>query len=210
MKKALKIIQILKKTYPDAKCALDFKNPEQLLVATILSAQCTDKRVNLVTPALFKRCQKSKDFAEISQKELETYIRYTGFYSNKAKSIRGAFQMICEKHGGQVPKTMEELVKLPGVGRKTANVILGNAYDIPGLTVDTHMLRVNKRLGLSLEKDAVKMERELMKIVPKKDWTLYSHLVIHHGRAICNARKPLCSKCPLEKLCPKNGVQKYG
>ena len=210
MKKALKIIQILKKTYPDAKCALDFKNPEQLLVATILSAQCTDKRVNLVTPALFKRCQKSKDFSGISQKELETYIRSTGFYSNKAKSIRGAFQMICEKHGGHVPKTMEELVKLPGVGRKTANVILGNAYDVPGLTVDTHMLRVNKRLGLSLEKDAVKMERELMKIVPKKDWTLYSHLVIHHGRAICNARKPLCSKCPLEKLCLKIGVQKYG
>jgi len=199
---ATKILAILKKTYPDAHCELDFADPLQLLIATILSAQCTDARVNKVTPALFKTYKTARDYAQASTSELEGFIRSTGFYKNKAKSIQGACRIIAEQHGGQVPKTLEELVKLPGVGRKTANVILGNAYGIPGITCDTHMIRLSERLGFSKLKDPVKLEFALQKIIPQKDWTVASHLIIWHGRRCCFARKPECWRCPLIELCP--------
>lgn len=197
-----KIRAILAKTYPNAKCALDFANPLQLLVATILSAQCTDVRVNMVTPALFKKYRTAQDFAQADLKTLEQEIHSTGFYKNKARNIVAAAKAIAERHGGQVPNTLEELTALMGVGRKTANVVLGSAYGIPGLTVDTHMLRLNKRLGLSSQTDPVKMEFELMKLVPQKDWTNYSQWIITHGRQVCFARNPNCPACPLNRLCP--------
>ncbi len=205
---ARKINQILKKTYTDAKCALDFKNPLELLVATILSAQCTDKRVNLVTPAVFKKYKTAKEYADANISEFQNLIRSTGFYQNKTKSILGAMKVIDEKHNGRVPRSLEELVKLPGIGRKTANVILGNAFNTPGIVVDTHMLRLSARMGLTKNNDPVKVEFDLMKLIPKQEWTIFSHRMIHHGRAICVARKPRCSKCPVEKLCPKIGVTK--
>ncbi len=206
-RRARKIVTLLKKIYPQARCSLNFKNPLQLLVATRLSAQCTDERVNQVTPTLFQKYRKAEDFARASQFELEKMIRSTGFFRAKAKSIRKAAKKMAENFGGRVPKTMEEMLTLDGIGRKSANVILGNAYGIPsGIAVDTHVLRIAKRLGLSYTKTPEKMEQELMALVPKKDWILFPHLVISHGRKICQARKPKCGECGLNKLCPSSLV----
>jgi len=198
------IIDALKKTYPDAKCSLDHRSPLQLIVATILSAQSTDQRVNIVTRDLFKKYKSAKDYAEAPPEQLEADIRSTGFYRSKAKSLRGMAQALIDRHGGKVPQTMEELVELPGVGRKTANVVLGNAFDKNvGVVVDTHVTRLANRLHLTDHaSDAVKIEQDLMKIVPPEDWTLFSHLLIYHGRAICTARKPKCEQCPILSLCP--------
>jgi endonuclease-3 len=197
------ILPILKKTYPDAKCRLDHSKPLELLVATILSAQCTDDRVNIVTKSLFKKYTSAKAYAQTPQEELEKDIQSTGFYRNKAKSIRGMAASLLEKHGGQVPQTMEELVHLAGVGRKTANVVLGNAFgQNVGVVVDTHVGRLSQRLGLTDHADPVKIEEDLMPIVPQKEWTLWAHLMIAHGRAICQARKPKCAECPVLKHCP--------
>ncbi|MSR78181.1 MAG: endonuclease III [Candidatus Omnitrophica bacterium] len=201
-KRALEMIKRLRQTYPDAKCALNYETPFQLLVATILSAQCTDKRVNMVTPELFKRFPDAKSTAQAKPAEIETLIQSAGFYKNKTKSILGAAKKITEEFDGQIPKSQEKLVTLPGVGRKTANVVLGHAYGIPGITVDTHMIRLNNLLGFTQHKDAVKIEFELMKIIPEKDWTHYSNLVIHHGRARCVARRPDCVNCEISDLCP--------
>jgi endonuclease-3 len=196
-----KITGILRRTYPDVKTALRHKNPVQLLVATILSAQCTDEQVNRVTPTLFKKLPTAKDFAEVSLSDLEGMIRSTGFYRNKAKSIKACCVALVERHGGKVPDNIEDLVKLPGIGRKTANVILGSAFGIPGIVVDTHVKRVSRRIGLTKESDPVKVEFDLMGLIPKKDWIAFSHQMIWHGRALCQARKPKCPKCPLLDLC---------
>ena len=198
------IIDILKKTYPDAKCSLNHRSPLQLIVATILSAQSTDQRVNIVTRDLFKKYKSAKNYADAPPEQLEADIRSTGFYRSKAKSLRGMAQALIDKHGGKVPQTMEELVELPGVGRKTANVVLGNAFEKNvGIVVDTHVTRLANRLHLTDHaSDAVKIEQDLMKIVPPDDWTLFSHLLIYHGRAICTARKPKCEQCPILSLCP--------
>jgi endonuclease-3 len=198
------VLPILKRTYPGAKCSLDFRTPLELIVATILSAQCTDERVNIVTKTLFKKYRKPADYANANPEELEKDIQSTGFYRNKAKSLRGMGQALIERHSGKVPETMEELVELPGVGRKTANVVLGNAFGKNvGVTVDTHVTRVSNRLDLTDHLvDAVKIEQDLMQIVPQDEWTLWSHLLIHHGRAICQARKPKCEQCPLLPHCP--------
>src|SRR5687767_1890030 len=198
------ILPILKRTYPHAKCSLDFKTPLQLLVATILSAQCTDERVNIVSKDLFKKYPTAKDYAAVPQETLEKDIQSTGFFRNKAKSLRGMAAALVERHGGKVPQTMDELTQLAGVGRKTANVVLGNGYGKSvGVTVDTHVTRVSNRLGLTKHAvDAVKIEQDLMKVVPQEDWTMFSHLLIHHGRAICQARKPKCDQCPLLPHCP--------
>lgn len=197
------ILPILKKTYPQAKCSLDHENPLQLLVATILSAQCTDARVNIVTKDLFKKYREVLAYAAVPQDELERDIQSTGFFRNKAKSIRAMAAALIEKHGGEVPHTMDELTELAGVGRKTANVVLGNAFGINvGVTVDTHVTRLSQRLGLTKHTDAVKIERDLIPIVPREDWTLWSHLLIFHGRAICQARKPKCGECRLREWCP--------
>lgn len=201
-KRVLEIIARLRKVYPDAKCALDFSNPFELLVATVLSAQCTDKRVNLVTPAVFKRCKTVKDYTEIAPEELEKLVQSAGFYKNKTRSILGAAKKVREEFGGKVPQTMEELVTIPGVGRKTANVILGNAFGVPGMPVDTHMIRINNLLKMTRHKDPVKIEMDLTKLVPEKDWTEYSHLIILHGRARCVARRPDCAQCEISDLCP--------
>lgn len=201
--RSLKIIQKLKKAYPDAECALNFKNPLELLIATILSAQCTDVRVNKVTKDLFEKYRTAKDYAGTSQKELEKDIRSTGFYRNKAKNIRACCKDIFEKYKGKVPNKMEELIELPGIGRKTANVVLGNVYDIPGIVVDTHVKRLSNRMGLTKLQDPVKIEFDLQKIIPEKEWTLFSHLLIHHGRQICTSRKAMCDKCAISDLCPK-------
>jgi endonuclease-3 len=205
-KRVLKIIQTLKKNYPNAECALTHDNPLQLLVATILSAQCTDVRVNKVTPALFKKYKTAHDFACAKTSELEALIRTTGFFRSKAKSIIHCCQSIEEKFGGKVPQTMEDLVQLRGVGRKTANVVLGNAYGIPGLVVDTHVGRISRLLKLTKNSDPVKIEMDLNELVPQKEWTQFSHLLILHGRAICVARRPWCSKCPISYLCPSSGI----
>jgi len=197
------ILPLLKKMYPKAKCSLDYKNPFQLLIATILSAQCTDERVNKVTPDLFKKYPSVKALAAADQNELEKDIQSTGFFRNKAKSLRGMAAAIVEQHQGQVPQTMEELTHLPGVGRKTANVVLGNAFSISeGVVVDTHVARVAARLGLTKETDPVKIEKDLTQVVAREEWTLFSHLLIFHGREICQARKPKCSICPLLPHCP--------
>lgn len=206
--RAGKILSRLKKTYPDARCALDYSNPMELLAATILSAQCTDVRVNKVTPALFKRYPSVRDYAQADLEELKELVKTTGFYSNKARNIKGAAAMILEEHGGEVPAELDKLVKLPGVGRKTANVVLGNAFGIPGLTVDTHMIRLNNRLGFTRQKDPVKIEYELMKIIPQKEWTMYSHFIIHHGRNRCSARRPDCAGCELREWCPSKDSAK--
>jgi len=199
------IIRKLKKRFPDAGCSLVHRTPLQLLVSTILSAQCTDARVNIVTKDLFKRYKTAKDYAAADPAELEEIIKSTGFFRNKTKSILGMAQALLENHGGEVPQTMEELVRLPGVGRKTANVVLGNAFGIDeGVVVDTHVGRLTNRLKLTRHKDAVKIERDLMRIVPKKEWTLFPHLMIDHGRAICQARKPRCEECPINTLCPSS------
>jgi endonuclease-3 len=197
----------LKQLHPEPACALNHTNPLQLLVATILSAQCTDARVNLVTPALFARYKTARDFAESTPAELQSLIKPTGFYKNKAKHIQACCQAIVERFGGEVPGTLEALVTLPGVGRKTANVILGNVFDTPGITVDTHVGRLARRLGLTRHTDPVKVEFALMEIVPQEEWTDFSHRVILHGRQVCHARKPQCEACPLANLCPKVGVK---
>jgi|KBSSwiStaDraftv2_1062776.scaffolds.fasta_scaffold04639_6 endonuclease-3 len=200
------VIEQLQELYPDARCALDFRTPLELLVATILSAQCTDERVNKVTPALFATYPDAAAFAAADPAALEKAIHSTGFFRNKAKSIREASADIVAKHGGQVPRTLEDLTALRGVGRKTANVVLGNAYGVPGVVVDTHVTRLSHRLGLTNETDPVKIEFALMPLVPRELWTLFSHWLILHGRAVCNARKPLCSQCPLAPHCPRLGV----
>ena len=197
-----KIWPILKKTYPGAKIALNFRDPLELLIATILSAQCTDVRVNMVTKELFKKYKSPKDWAKTDIKQIETDIKSTGFFRNKAKNIKGACSKINEQYNGKVPDTMEQLLTLPGVGRKTANCVLGDAFGIPGITCDTHVIRLSRRLGLSDNSDPVKLEFDLAEIVPKKDWTIFSHLVIFHGRNICKARKPDCPACPIAKYCP--------
>ena len=197
-----KIWPILKKTYPDAKTALNFKNPLELLISTILSAQCTDVRVNMVTKDLFKKYKSAKDWAKADIKQIESDIKSTGFYHNKAISIKGACTAISEQFGGKVPDTMDELVELPGVGRKTANVVLGNAFGKPAIACDTHVIRLSRRLRLSENSDAVKLEFDLAEIVPKKDWTMFSHMLILHGRQYCGARKPDCENCPISRYCP--------
>ena len=197
------ILRRLKREYPDAKCALNFANPYQLLVATILSAQCTDVRVNLVTPALFQRFPSAHELAQARQAELEEMIRSTGFFRNKTRSLIGMAQAVVANHQGEIPRTMDELRLLPGVGRKTANVVLGNAFGInDGVPVDTHVTRLSGRLKLSRQKTAEKIEQDLMKLIPRKDWTLVSHLLILHGRRVCGARKPKCGQCVVARLCP--------
>jgi endonuclease-3 len=200
--RTLRIVGLLARSYPDAACALQHRSPFELLVATILSAQCTDKKVNQVTPALFARFPTPKAMAAADPAELERLIQPTGFFRQKAKSILSASQDLEAQFGGRVPGTLEELVTLHGVGRKTANVVLGSAFDVPGLTVDTHMIRINRRLGLTRQTDPEKIERDLMQLVPKKEWTPYSHRVIHHGRVCCDARRPRCETCPLRAECP--------
>lgn len=197
------IIRRLKQQYPEAQCSLTHRNPLQLLVATILSAQCTDERVNLVTKDLFREYKSAADYANANPERLEEQIKSTGFFRNKAKSILGMANKLVEEHGGKVPRTMEELVALPGVGRKTANVVLGNAFGInEGVVVDTHVKRISNRLGLTKNGDPEKIEQDLMQLVPRAEWTLWPHLLIHHGRAICQARSPKCEICPLNDLCP--------
>jgi endonuclease-3 len=193
---------ILKKTYPDAKIALNFRDPLELLIATILSAQCTDVQVNTVTKDVFNKYESAKDWAKADIERIESDIKSTGFYHNKASSIKRACTAIIEKFGGRVPDTMEELVELPGVGRKTANVVLGGAFGKPAIACDTHVIRLSRRLGLSKNRDAVKLEFDLAEIVPRKNWTLFSNLLIFHGQNICKARKPDCENCPISKYCP--------
>jgi endonuclease-3 len=201
------IVRLLKKEYPDARCSLDHGNALELLVATILSAQCTDERVNVVTSNLFRKYRTWEDYASAPAAELEADIRPTGFFRNKAKSIQGACRRIGERHDGRVPRSMEELLELPGVARKTANVVLGNAYRIAsGVVVDTHVSRLSARLGLSDEKAPEKVERDLARLLPESDWIDFSHLLIAHGRKVCKARTPLCGECVLAKLCPSAGI----
>ena len=199
----LEIIRVLKREYPDVRCFLDYATPYQLLVATILSAQCTDERVNKTTPALFAKFPDARAMAKAKSSEVEKLIQPTGFYKNKAKSILEASRTLVEKHGGEPPRTLEELVELRGVGRKTANVILGNAYDTPGFVVDTHVGRIVRRLGFTRETDPVKVEYEVRELVPEADWSKFSLWLIAHGRAICTARRAKCEECPLARLCPK-------
>ena len=199
------ITRLLKREYPEARCALNHANAFELLVATILSAQCTDERVNIVTANLFRKYRKPQDYLEVTQEELEQDIHSTGFFRNKAKSIRGACAKIIENFGGEIPQTMEEMLSLNGVARKTANVVLGNAFGIAsGIVVDTHVLRVSQRLGLTENVIPEKIEKDLMEIVPQKDWIIFPHWLIEHGRKICQARKPKCEICPLENLCPSS------
>ncbi len=201
------LIKILSKEYPDTTTALHYDNPFHLLVAVILSAQCTDARVNLVTPKLFDRFSTPRDFAAADVKELESLIHSTGFYHNKSKNIIACANAVLERHNGEVPQTMEELHALPGVGRKTANVVLGDAFGkIEGVVVDTHVTRLSNRLGLTDEHDAVKIEKDLMTLIPKKYWFKFSHALILHGRKICSARKPLCQECSLSAFCPSSLV----
>lgn len=196
-------IRLLKKAYPDAKTALHFKTPLEMLVATILSAQCTDERVNKVTARLFKKYRKCRDYLKVPEEELQQDIRSTGFYRNKAKNIRGACKILMDKFDEKMPRTMEEMLTLPGVARKTANVVLGNVYGImEGVVVDTHVSRLAKRMGLSKEKTPEKIEKDLMTIVPKKDWLVFSNLLVSHGRKVCKARGPKCIECVLNKICP--------
>ncbi len=202
-RRAVRILALLKREYPDAHCELDYQTPYQLLVATILSAQCTDARVNLVTPAFFARYPTPAALAGADRGEVEELIRSTGFFRNKARSLVGMAQALMEGHAGQVPREMEQLRALPGVGRKTANVILGNAYGInEGVTVDTHVTRLSGLLRLTRQKTAEKIERDLMALMPREDWTLVSHLLIWHGRRVCIAQRPRCEVCVLRKLCP--------
>ena len=201
------VLAELKRLYPDAKTELDFRTPLQLMVAVMLSAQCTDKRVNIVTPALFKRFKIASDFANADRDELESFIRTTGFFRNKAKNIQAACAALIEHHDGEVPSTLEELTALPGLGRKSANCILGDAFDTPGITVDTHVGRLARRLGLTKETDPVKVEFALMKLLPREEWTHVSHRLILHGRRVCTALRPNCEVCTLNSLCPKVGVK---
>jgi len=204
-KRTREIIRKLKRAYPGAKCSLNHSNAFELLIATILSAQCTDDRVNIVTADLFRKYRKPEDYLTVSPRELEKDIQSTGFFRNKTKSIQGTAKMLTETYGGEVPKTMDELLELPGVARKTANVVLGNAFDIKaGVVVDTHVTRLSHRLNLTQEKTAEKIEQDLIPIVPKKDWVIFPHLIIYHGRKICKARNPQCAECVVEKTCPSS------
>jgi endonuclease-3 len=200
------IYRILTKRYPNVTCELDFMDPLQLLVATVLSAQCTDKRVNAVTPALFKRYKKVEDFADANLRELQSIIKSTGFYRAKAKNIKGLAMKIVKDYGGEVPDNLDQLVTLPGVGRKTANVVLGHAFNTPGITVDTHFGRLSRRFGWTNETDPVKVEFAVAKLIPEKEWTNLSQRMIWHGRRICHSRKPACGACPLAELCPSFGI----
>jgi endonuclease-3 len=201
--RAAAVLQKLRTTYPDAHCELDHQGAFQLLVATILSAQCTDVRVNMVTPALFKQYPDAKSLAAARQEDVEDLVRSTGFFRNKAKNLIAAAKSLVREHAGEIPKDLEALTRLPGVGRKTANVVLGNAYGIEaGIVVDTHVARLSKRLGLTKHSDPVRIEKDLMKVVPRESWTLWSHLLIWHGRRRCSARKPDCPDCELHRLCP--------
>ncbi len=202
-----RVVAELARLYPHSTCSLHHRNPLQLLIATILSAQCTDERVNQVTPALFKRYPTAQALAEAKPAELERLIQSTGFYRNKAKSILGCCRAIVERHGGEVPRRLEELVHLPGVGRKTANVVLGTAFGIPGMVVDTHVSRLSQRLGLAKAGTPEKIEQQLMAIVPPEEWVALGHRLIDHGRKVCQARKPRCQECTLEPFCPRLGVK---
>jgi endonuclease-3 len=205
---AAKVVRALRREYPDAQCALRHENPLQLLIATILSAQCTDKQVNLVTPELFAKYPAAQDWAKLPIETLERALQSTGFFRNKAKNIKACCQQLVEKYGGEVPREMELLVELPGVGRKTANVVLGTAYGLPtGVVVDTHVARISRRLGLTKHADPAKIERDLMDGLPRKEWIDFSHRMIHHGRRICKARRPLCEQCSLSNFCPRIGVE---
>ncbi len=206
--RARRLVRELANLYPDARCSLDFATPFQLLVATVLSAQCTDARVNLVTPALFARFPDAHSMAAADLAELEALIKSTGFYRNKAKNLLACARHLVEHHGGEVPGTMDELVRLPGVGRKTANVILGNAFGVPGLPVDTHVARLAKRLGLTRRKTAEQIEEDLTAAVARKEWTLFGLRLIYHGRQVCHAQRPACDSCTLARRCPKVGVPK--
>lgn len=205
-KRAVALYRALSKLYPNVRCELNFKNPLQLLVATVLSAQCTDKRVNTVTPALFKRYKTVEDFAGANLRELQVLIKSTGFYRAKAKNIKGLATKILKEYGGKVPDKLEDLVKLPGVGRKTANVVLGHAFDTPGITVDTHFGRLSRRFGWTKETDPVKVEFEVMELIPSKEWTNLSQRMIWHGRRVCHSRKPACAACPISSHCPSFGM----
>jgi len=207
VERAKKITSILKKEYPGAKTQLKHRNPLQLLVATILSAQCTDERVNMVTPSLFAKYKSAKDFAGAKQTDVEKMIRSTGFFKNKTKSIIGCCKGLVEKHDSKVPPSLDQLVKLPGIGRKTANVVLGACYEIPGVVVDTHVKRLSNLLKLTKNSDPVKIEFDLMEILSKKDWNLFTLLLIFHGRNVCIARRPRCCDCAINKLCPSNGCK---
>ena len=205
-KEARAVYRILSKTYPEIRCELDFKNPLELIVATVLSAQCTDKRVNTITPALFKKYKTAKAYAGADIHQLEELVFQTGFYRAKARHIKGIGIKLTEEFNGQVPSTLEELITLPGVGRKTANVVLGNAFGIPGLTVDTHFGRLSRRFGWSKQNNAVKVEFEVGELIPEKEWTNLSQRMIWHGRRVCHSRKPACGACALAKLCPSYGI----
>jgi endonuclease-3 len=205
-RRARRVLTLLTDLYPSPKTALHYENPVQLLVAVILSAQCTDARVNLVTPALFARFPDAASLAAADRDELEQLVRSTGFYRNKASHIQECCRILVEQHGGKVPASLDELVKLPGIGRKTANVVLGEAFGTPGITVDTHFGRLSRRIGLTTHRDPVKVEHDLMALIPRRHWTTFSHLLILHGRGICHARKPKCSECVLNAFCPRIGV----
>jgi len=205
-KEARAVYRILSKTYPEIRCELDFKNPLELIVATVLSAQCTDKRVNTITPALFKKYKTAKAYAGADIHQLEELVFQTGFYRAKARHIKGIGIKLIEEFNGQVPSTLEELITLPGVGRKTANVVLGHAFDIPGITVDTHFGRLSRRFGWTKEMDPMKVERIVGELIPQKEWTNLSQRMIWHGRRICHSRKPACGACPVAKMCPSVGI----
>ncbi len=206
---AAKVLRRLKADYPEAPCALNHKTPFQLLIATILSAQCTDARVNMVTKDLFRKYKKPADFAAAPLRGIEKAVQSTGFFRNKAKNIKACSTQLLEEFDGKVPQELDSLVRLAGVGRKTANVVLGTAFGVvSGVVVDTHVGRLSRRLGLTEAKDAVKVERDLIELLPKKEWIQFSHRMIHHGRAICSARRPLCGQCSMKRFCPKNGVVK--
>jgi endonuclease III len=205
VRRARRIFRELAVLYPDAHCELNFSSPLELLVATILSAQTTDRSVNLVTPVLFARYRTAADYAAADRAELEKILLPTGFYRNKTSSLIGLGQALCERYGGEVPRRLSDLVTLPGVGRKTANVVLGNAFDVPGITVDTHFTRLSRRFHWTTETDPDKIERDVAALFPKRDWTYLSHCLIWHGRRICHARRPACGACPLARLCPSFG-----
>ncbi|GMV94149.1 MAG: endonuclease III [Candidatus Hydrogenedentota bacterium] len=200
--RALEVVQRLEAEYPDATCSLDYTNPVQLMVSTILAAQCTDERVNIVTKSLFKQYKNAKEFANAPEGELEEAVRTCGFYRQKAKSIREACRDLVEKHGGKVPGSMEELIKLRGVGRKTANVLMAECFEPVGVIVDTHCKRLSNRLGFTTKSDPDKIEQDIMKLLPREHWRMYSHCMVFHGRAVCNARSPRCSQCVVRDLCP--------
>jgi endonuclease-3 len=205
-KGAKAVYRILTKTYPNIRCELDFTNPLELVIATVLSAQCTDKRVNTITPALFRKYKNPKDYAKADLHEIERLIHSSGFYRAKARHIKGISIKLLEDFDGKVPRTLEELITLPGVGRKTANVVLGHAFDTPGITVDTHFGRLSRRFGWTDEKDPVKVEMVVQQLIPQAEWTNLSQRMIWHGRRICHSRKPACGACPIAKICPSVGI----